>query len=103
MTLFDRIVDPVLLVRRMYVVANNIKEEAEAAPPESGEQMDLFSDQNATRGNTGEKDPDRERRRQQAVLAIRERYGKNAILKGMNLEEGATARDRNRQIGGHKA
>ena len=45
----------------------------------------------------------REKRRQQAVLEIQKKYGKNAILKGMNLEEGATARERNRQIGGHKA
>ena len=48
-------------------------------------------------------DPERERRRQEAVLAIRKRYGKNAVLKGMDLEEGATARDRNSQIGGHRA
>ena len=46
---------------------------------------------------------EREKRRQQAVLTIKKRYGKNAILKGMDLEEGATARDRNSQIGGHKA
>ena len=46
---------------------------------------------------------ERERRRQQAVIGIKKKYGKNAIIKGMNLEEGATAMDRNRQIGGHKA
>lgn len=46
---------------------------------------------------------EREKRRQQAVLTIRKKFGKNAILKGMNLEEGATTMDRNNQIGGHKA
>ena len=46
---------------------------------------------------------EREKRRQQAVLTIRKKYGKNAILKGMNYQEGATTRDRNAQIGGHKA
>ena len=104
MKLYDRIVDPKLLVRRMYVVACHITPETKAHIYNGGEQIDLFS----LRDQTGEpdrqaKDPHRERRRQEAVLAIQKRYGKNAILKGMNLEEGATARDRNRQVGGHKA
>lgn len=105
MALYDRIVDPRLLVRRMYVVANNIQPEGEKRAQERGEQMDFFTALDAPPDGEAarHKDPQRERRRQEAVLAIQKRYGKNAILKGMNLEKGATARDRNRQIGGHKA
>ena len=67
--------------------------------------MDLFSDQEALRRQREQEDAalEREKRRQQAVLDIRKKYGKNAILKGMNFREGATAIDRNNQIGGHKA
>jgi len=64
------------------------------------EQLDLFA---APELRSASFDPERERKQQQAVLSIKRKYGKNAILKGMNLEEGATAMDRNRQIGGHKA
>jgi DNA polymerase V len=99
--LFDRIVDPNLLVRRMYVVANHVFPEGQAPEPES-EQLDLFSAMETPEPEAKE-DPQRERRRQEAILRIREKYGKNAILRGMNLEEGATARDRNQQIGGHRA
>lgn len=88
--LFDRIVDRNLLVRRMYVVANHIVDENAA----DGVQLDLFEE---------EPDMERERSRQEAILEIRRKFGKNAILKGMNFEEGATAKDRNKQIGGHKA
>ena len=65
------------------------------------EQLDLFADTETERQR--KEAMDRERRRQEAVLHIRKKYGKNAILKGMNLEEGATTMDRNNQIGGHKA
>ena len=99
MDLFDAIVDPALLVRRMFVVANNILEASGAESEERWEQMDLFSAEAAP----DREDADRERRRQEAILSIQKRYGKNAILKGMNLEEGATARDRNSQVGGHRA
>jgi DNA polymerase V len=64
-------------------------------------QLDMFTDRSVQEEE--ESRLEREKRRQQAVLAIRKKYGKNAILKGMNLEEGATARKRNAQIGGHKA
>ena len=90
MQLFDRVVDRNLLVRRMNVIAENTVDRARADI-----QLDLFD-------NHQEAD-ERERRRQEAILAIKDKYGKNAILKGMNFEEGATARDRNRQVGGHKA
>lgn len=88
--LFDRTVDRNLLVRRMYVVANHIVDEKAT----DGVQLDLFEE---------EPDMERERSRQEAILEIRRKFGKNAILKGMNFEEGATAKDRNKQIGGHKA
>lgn len=86
--LFDRIVDKKLFVRRIYVVASQVKDEDSA----EGRQLSLFEE------NT---DTSRERKQQEAILEIRRRFGKNAILKGMNFEEGATTRERNRQIGGH--
>ena len=99
MELYDRITDPDLLVRRVNLVAGRILPESQA-PKEEG-QLDLFTDWRAVEKEEAELK--REKRRQQAVLAIRKKYGKNAILKGMNYQEGATTRDRNAQIGGHKA
>ena len=99
MELYDRITDPDLLVRRVNLVAARILPESQA-PKEEG-QLDLFTDWRAVEKEEAELK--REKRRQQAVLAIRKKYGKNAILKGMNYQEGATTRDRNAQIGGHKA
>ena len=99
--LFDRIVDENLLVRRINIVACHVLRE-EAAPKDGGmEQLDLF----AAAEDTAETQQQRQREkcRQKAVIDIKKKYGKNAILKGMNLEEGATARARNAQIGGHKA
>ncbi len=97
--LYEDIVDPRLPVRRMYVVANHVRPEAEAT--QEFEQLDLFSapESDAKKQAAQEK----ERRQQQAVLEIRKKFGKNAILKGMNFEEGATTRQRNGQVGGHKA
>ena len=91
MELVDRITDPALLVRRIYVVASHVIPESEVA----GVQLDLFEDPS--------EEDSRERSRQEAILAIRKKFGKNAILKGMNFDDGATARERNKQIGGHKA
>ncbi|MBQ3504983.1 MAG: DNA methylase [Oscillospiraceae bacterium] len=104
-TLYDSIVDSNLLVRRLNITACRIADEAHAPTSELAEQLDLFSDYEAQGRQFAQKEEDaeREKRRQQALLTIRKKYGKNAILKGMNLEEGATARDRNAQIGGHKA
>lgn len=84
----------------MYIVANHVFPEGQQPQPEA-EQLDLFS--MAEEAPERKEDPERERRRQEAILRIRDKYGKNAILRGMNLEEGATARDRNQQIGGHRA
>ena len=88
MELYDKIVDRSLFVRRVYVVASQVKREEEL----DGLQMSLFDD--AT-------DTSRERKQQEVIREIRRKFGKNAILKGMNFEEGATTRERNQQIGGH--
>ena len=103
--LFDRIVDKHLLVRRVNLVACRVLDEDAAREKDSCEQLDFFSDFASQEKRRAEEAAarEREKRRQQAVLAIKKKYGKNAILKGMDLEEGATARDRNGQIGGHKA
>jgi len=104
--LFDRIVDKNLLVRRMYVVANHVLPEVDAPKKNDGAvQLDLFTDYAAEEEKRKAEDAalERERKIQKAALAIKKKYGKNAILKAMNLEEGATAKDRNAQIGGHKA
>ena len=101
MDLFDRIVDPNLLVRRMNLVACNVLPEQAVRQELSFQQLDLFAD--TKKQEEEEAQLEREKRRQQAVLSIRKKFGKNAILKGMNYEEGATTRDRNGQIGGHKA
>ncbi len=88
MELFDRIIDKKLCVRRIYVIASIVKKEEEI----DGTQLSLFEEP---------VDTSRERKQQETILEIRRKFGKNAILKGMNFEEGATARERNRQIGGH--
>ena len=104
--LFDRITDSNLLIRRMYVVANHVLPEADA-PKKNAEpvQLDLFTDYAAEEKKQKAEDAalERERKLQAVTLEIKKKYGKNAILKAMNLEDGATARDRNAQIGGHKA
>ena len=97
--LFARIADPSLTVRRLYVVANHVRPEAELA--KEPEQLNLFDDpeDRAARRAAEAK----ERRRQEAILAIRKRFGKNALVKAMNLQEAGTAMERNEQVGGHKA
>ena len=104
MDLFERIVDKKLLVRRLTVVANHVIAEADVPKENDFEQLDFLSYANAeTEREKEAAELEREKRMQQAILGIKKKYGKNAILKGMNLEEGATAKDRNNQIGGHKA
>ena len=105
-TLFDKIVDANLLIRRINIVAGHVLPEDEA-PNRSDdcEQLDMFTDYAAVQAQRQkeEEELNRERKVQEALLTIKKRFGKNAILKGMNLQEGATAKDRNEQIGGHKA
>ena len=105
MAMFDRIVDKNLLVRRVNITVNRVVDESSAPQPNAPEQLDLFTDYEAVRRCQQAEAAalERERRTQEAVLAIRHKLGKNMILKGMNLEDGATAQDRNQQIGGHKA
>ena len=92
--LFEEKVDDGLLVRRITIDVGNVREEKEVA--EEGRQLSLFDTVK------GEDDLEKERRANEAMLAIKRRYGKNAILKGINFEEGATGRERNAQIGGHR-
>ena len=97
--IYDRTVNPNLLVRRIYVVVNHVRNEDKVEPVY--EQMDLFTDYAAKERE--EKNLEKEHQLQEAMLKIKNKYGKNAILKGVNFREGATGRDRNRQVGGHKA
>ena len=108
LSIYDRTVNPDLFVRRMYVVANHVKEAAPEASAEKEvryEQLSLFDDHEEEEQEKARREEQRakERRIQEAMLEIRERYGGNAILKGTDLQEGATARERNQQIGGHRA
>ena len=105
MELYDRIVNPNLLIRRIYVVACRLSDESSAKQEDTFEQLDLFTDYAALeQKKQAEKvKKEKERKLQEAVLSVKKKYGKNAMLKGMNLQEGATSVERNRQIGGHKA
>ena len=104
-SLYDRIVDRDLLIRRLSISANRLLDES-AVPKEDGvEQIDLFTNYADREKQKAEASAThaRERRIQETMLDIKKKYGKNAILKGMNLEEGATAKERNETIGGHQA
>jgi DNA polymerase V len=103
--LFDRIVDKNFLVRRVNITANHVVDERSIQKKDSFKQLTLFMDYAAeqTRKEEEEAKLEREKNMQKAMLVIKKKYGKNAVLKGMNLEEGATTLDRNKQIGGHRA
>ena len=103
MELFDRIVDPLLPVRRMYVVANHITPEAQVKAEASYEQLDLFSAmEGEEQSEEAEAQREKESRIQNAMLHIQKKHGKNAILHGTSYLEGATGRGRNEQVGGHR-
>lgn len=104
MELFDRIVDKNLLIRRINIAACKLIPEADIKEDAGYEQLDLFTDFEALEKKREQEKADlaRERKRQEAVLSIRKRFGKNAILRGKNFEDGAPTRERNGQIGGHK-
>lgn len=102
--LFDRIVNPILLVRRINLCTNNLQTEREMIMRQRAVQLDLFADYEEIRSQREalKKDLDKERKGQEAILKIKKIFGKNAILKGLNFADGATQKDRNRQIGGHR-
>lgn len=104
MELYDRIVDKKLLIRRLNITAAHVVKEDSIEKKETFEQLDLFTDYSTLEKQRKEEEEklERERKMQQAMLKIKKKYGKNAILKGTDLQEGATTIERNRQIGGHK-
>ena len=104
MKLYEEIVDPVLTVRRVILGANRLVDEKEVGGEDTYVQMDLFTDYGAMEREKEAEDTKlaKERKLQEAVLAVKKKYGRNAVLKGTSLQEGATARERNHQIGGHK-
>ena len=99
--LYDRIVDEKLLIRRMYLTANRVTAETDVPAEPAMEQMDLFAD--PVQKDSEAAELTRERKLQEAMLGIKSKFGKNAILKGTNLLDGATAAERNDKIGGHRA
>lgn len=105
MEVYNRTVDPSLLVRRITISANHVIKENDVNEDAEYEQLDLFTDYAALQEqqDAQKKEEERERNMQKAVLDIKKRFGKNAIMKGMDLQDGATAISRNGQIGGHKA
>lgn len=104
-TLYEQIVNPDLLVRKINVVVNHLVDENSVNVKEEYAQLDFFTDYAAVQeqNERKEKELEKEKHIQHAMLDIKKIFGKNAILKGMNLSEGATSKDRNAQIGGHKA
>lgn len=103
MNLYDRIVKRNLFIRRINVTAAHVFDEKKVMVKEEVEQLDLFHTPRVESKKRQKKDSSKEKEVQKAILKIKKRYGKNAVLKGMNLEEGATTKERNKQIGGHKA
>ncbi len=103
--LYTEIIDPRPLVRRISITANHVLTEGEASQKQTYTQMELFPAKDApSQSHTDElQSLEREKRMQKAILDIQKKFGKNAILKGMNLEDGAMTRERNNQIGGHRA
>ena len=105
LSLFDKIVNPSLLVRRITITANHLINENEAKKKTQYEQMNFFSNYENIVENEKEKNSilEKERKMQEAMISIKRKYGKNAILKGINLQDGAMEKSRNEKIGGHKA
>ena len=102
--IYDRVVDPDLLIRRVNVVAAGLIREKDI-PSEEPVQLNMFTDYEALEKQEAAKreSDEKEKKIQEATLLIQEKFGKNAIIKGMNLKEGGTTIERNNQIGGHKA
>ncbi len=105
-TLFDQLVNPYLLIRRLNICVNHVVSESSLESRRAEpQQLDLFTDYETLKRQKQEehKQLEKERRLQEVQLQIKQRFGKNSILRGLNFEEGATAKERNAQIGGHKA
>lgn len=101
LSLYDRIINKKLMVRRVNITSEHLVPESSLARTELFDQMTLFAGESAPKRD--EQSFQREKRKQQAVLKIQKRFGKNAIIKGMSLQKEARGIERNRQIGGHKA
>lgn len=100
MKLYERIMNKQLLVRRINITVNNVVNEKQAKNENTFEQIDLFGNYEKKQKELEEEQ--RENRLQKAMIGIKQKYGKNAIIKGMNLQEAGTTIERNSQIGGHK-
>ena len=105
LSLYDRIINRELLIRRVNIAACRVVPESSVKEKSRAEQLDMFTDYGRLEAerNTLKRELDREKRIQKAMISIRKKHGKNAILRGMNFEDGATTRERQRQIGGHNA
>ena len=105
MELYERITDKNLLIRRITIAVNKVIPESEIPQENESLQLSLFEDPYERMQKEQEEEDAlaQEKRMQEAILGIKKKYGKNAILKGMSLQEVATAKDRNAQVGGHKA
>ncbi len=105
MELYDRIVNKNLLIRRLYITANHVVDEQSVSEQKNYEQLDLFTDYEESQRERKREESElkKEKDIQHAILDIKKKFGKNAILKGINMQDGATVKDRNNQIGGHKA
>ena len=103
--LFEKIINKGLLIRKVNITANHVMNESDVSNETKVEQLNLFTDyEELSKKEQEEKSLlEKERKVQNALLSIKKKYGKNAVLKGISLEEGATAKDKNSQIGGHKA
>lgn len=104
--LYDRIVNRDLLIRRLNITTNHVVRESDMkTPPPAPQQLELFTDYETLEKQQRQQEAQsaKEYQLQKTLLSIKKQFGKNAILRGLNFEEGATAKDRNRQIGGHKA
>lgn len=103
--MFDQIANRDLLIKRIYITATHLSPEKNIENTGRFEQLNLFTDYDLLEKKRREEETflQKEKQLQQAMLSVKKKFGKNAILKGMSLEEGATARERNQQIGGHKA
>lgn len=103
--IFDKTVDKLLLVRNINISLDHVSAKTESDGKPKAVQLDLFTDYEALERERKAEEAalEKEEKLQQTLLRIKEQYGKNAILKGINFEEGATGRERNKQIGGHKA